>query len=327
MVKHVTRPTLVDGALKEWGDRYNWREPNPKAGKVRGGPLPRAGLSHRAILQAIAKRTPQAIFKITGGGKGSKAIAAHLRYISRQGCLELEDQDGQLHCGKGSFHDVIERWEYGGTPVPQESKYREAFNIVLSSPKGSDAAAVLRAARDFAKEQFGGEHDYVMALHTPESDPSAKPSENVHFHLVVKARSHAGVRLNPRKADLHAYRQAYARHLRANGIEVIAVKRGALFRMKQKGVQQSLYQIKKRGATPRNALTARTQEAARIRALVNEDRAHELYVDVVAALAASQVPGDGTLADSLRQFLPPVLQQSVKRPAQAKPAPSSVRKR
>jgi len=337
MVKHVTRPTVVDGVLKEWGDRYDLREPNPKGRKAKGGPRPRSGtgaapaggggLTPRANLQAIAKRTPQAVFKITGGGKGSKAIAAHMRYISRHGRLELEDQDGQLHAGKGSFHDVIERWEYSGSPVPAESKFREAFNIVLSSPKGSDAAAVQRAAREFAQEQFGGHHDYVMALHAPETDPSAKPSENVHVHLVVKARSHAGVRLNPRKADLHAYRQAYARHLRANGIDVIAVKREALFRTRQKGVKQSLYQMKKRGATPRNAQTARTQETARLRALAAEDRAREIYGDVVAALATSQVPGDARLAESLRQVLPQLKEQQAKKAPPRTPAAKPGRRR
>jgi hypothetical protein len=40
--------------------------------------------------------------KVTGGGRGMKAIAAHLRYISKNGRLEIEDQQGsgRHKCGE-----------------------------------------------------------------------------------------------------------------------------------------------------------------------------------------------------------------------------------
>lgn len=299
----------VDNILEEWDRRYNAQERKPKLDReqirpARGG---RGGsaASARAALKGVARKAPQAVLKITGGGKGSGAIGAHLRYISRNGQLDLEDHEGHKHSGKDGRHDIIERWESAG--LPAESNYKEAFNIVLSSPKGADSAAVLAAAREFAAEQFGGRFDYAMALHCPENDPSAKKSENAHVHLVVRARGYDGKKLNPRKADLFAYRQAYARHLRGRGIDVIAVRREAVFNTKNKGLNQPVYQMKKRGAL---GPQERQAEAAR-KALQAEHNARELYVDVVAALAKSQLPDDRNLADSLRAVLPV---QSTQRP-------------
>ena len=40
--------------------------------------------------------------KVTGGGRGMKAIAAHFRYISKNGRLEIEDQRGETMRGKDS---------------------------------------------------------------------------------------------------------------------------------------------------------------------------------------------------------------------------------
>ena len=252
----MNKPVHVNNVLKQWDELYTAKESEkPKIDRAKplrvrsgaGGAKRQGSLaSARAALAGIARKSPQAIVKITGGGRGSQAVLAHLRYISRNGELPLEDQDGQRHEGKFARLDIIERWEYAG--MPRTGKYREAFNIVLSSPRGSDAAAVHQAARDFAREQFGGKHDYVMALHCPETDPSARKTENAHIHLVVKARSYQGVRLNPRKADLFSYRQAYARHMRANGIDVIAVRREALFNTRTKGVKQSIRQLSARGA-------------------------------------------------------------------------------
>lgn len=51
-------------------------------------------------LQHIVRRTPQAMVRISGGGKGMGRIRAHLTYIARHGRLELEDQDGEQHLGK-----------------------------------------------------------------------------------------------------------------------------------------------------------------------------------------------------------------------------------
>jgi type IV secretory pathway VirD2 relaxase len=56
-----------------------------------------------------------------------------------------------------------------------------------------------------------------MALHTHQGNP--------HVHLVVRAISEQGVRLNIRKATLRDWRQQFAAHLREQGIAANATER------------------------------------------------------------------------------------------------------
>jgi hypothetical protein len=77
---------------------------------------------------------------------------------------------------------------------------------MLSMPRGTDPLIVQRAAREFARIEFA-DHRYVMVLHTHQGNP--------HVHLSVKAESKHGRRLNPRKADLHRWRETFAERLRS----------------------------------------------------------------------------------------------------------------
>ena len=89
--------------------------------------------------------------KVTGGGRGMAAIAAHFRYISKGGRLPFEDDRGVTREGKEALHDLAEQWQYGGSFIDETSHRREAFNIMLSMPSGTDPLVVQRAAREFAR--------------------------------------------------------------------------------------------------------------------------------------------------------------------------------
>jgi hypothetical protein len=39
----------------------------------------------RERIAATVRRAPQVMIKVTGGGRGMKAIAAHFRYIAKNG--------------------------------------------------------------------------------------------------------------------------------------------------------------------------------------------------------------------------------------------------
>jgi hypothetical protein len=67
-------------------------------------------------------------------------------------------------------------------------------NLVFSMPRGTPSEKLLKAVRTFAREKFALQHRYVLALHTDQGHP--------HVHVVVKAESEQGVRLNIRKATL-----------------------------------------------------------------------------------------------------------------------------
>src|SRR5688572_11154869 len=83
--------------------------------------------------------------------------------------------------------------------------------VIFSMPAGTPPHKVLDAVRDFVREEFGTEHRYAMVLHTDDPHP--------HVHVVVKAVSEAGVRLNIRKETLRRWRQEFALQLRARGVE------------------------------------------------------------------------------------------------------------
>jgi type IV secretory pathway VirD2 relaxase len=153
--------------------------------------------------------------KVTGGGRGMKAIAAHLRYISKNGRLEIEDDEGRLVRGKEALREIAD-WRYGGALIRETSHRREAFNIMLSMPRGSAQASIVqRAAREFAGTELAG-HKYVMVLHDHQANP--------HVHFSVRAGAKDGRRLNPRKADLQRWRETFAEKLRELGIDAEATR-------------------------------------------------------------------------------------------------------
>jgi hypothetical protein len=115
--------------------------------------------------------------KVTGGGRGMAAIAAHFRYVAKAGRLPFEDDRGVTREGKEALSDLVEQWRYGGSEIPTTSARREAFNIILSMPRGTDPLTVQRAAREFAKAKLAA-HRYVMVLHDHQANP--------HVHLSVR---------------------------------------------------------------------------------------------------------------------------------------------
>jgi hypothetical protein len=153
--------------------------------------------------------------KVTGGGRGMRAIAAHFRYITKNGRLAIDDDRGTVEHGKEALKDIERQWQYGGAYIDPVGHRREAFNIMLSMPRGTDPLIVQRAAREFARTEFA-DHRYVMVLHTHQGNP--------HVHLSVKAESKHRQRLNPRKADLHRWRETFAERLRAWGVDAEATR-------------------------------------------------------------------------------------------------------
>jgi Relaxase/Mobilisation nuclease domain len=88
---------------------------------------------------------------------------------------------------------------------------------MFSMPPGTPPDKVLWAVRDFAREEFWGQHRYAFVLHTDEAHP--------HVHFVLKAVNEQGVRLNIKKATLRHWRSEFARNLRLLGVEANATER------------------------------------------------------------------------------------------------------
>jgi Relaxase/Mobilisation nuclease domain len=235
----------IDAMLLNWGDRL-FQEPFRHVGAPR---LSRAGMRSAATrmreqLARTLKRTPEVMVKITNkasSAQGMGAVRRHLRYISRNGQVELEDQDGDRISGPEAVRDLARSWQLGGWGIPETSHRREVFNVLLSMPPGTNRQAVRDAARDFAALEFGDGRAYVFAAHDDEAHP--------HVHLSVQVRGPDGRRLNPRRQDLRQWRERFAEQLRAHGVEANATPRRTRG-VTQRYPKQGVAHIQARGEVP-----------------------------------------------------------------------------
>jgi hypothetical protein len=84
-------------------------------------------------------------------------------------------------------------------------------------PAGTNPDRVLSAVQNLCREEFALKHRYVMALHTDDPHP--------HVHVILKAVSEQGTRLNIKKAHLKEWRFKFAAHLRELGMAANATPR------------------------------------------------------------------------------------------------------
>jgi hypothetical protein len=198
------------------------------ASYARRGPGRRDHLtaSEIALIERTVHRVPEAMVKVLPKDSNRiSSVARHLNYIGRKGDLELETDDGERLRGKDAGLQLVEDWDLGLDEYRRDGSLSSVkgrapklvHKIMLSMPAGTPATGVLEAARNFAREQFALKHRYALALHTDEPHP--------HVHLVVKAVSEQGERLNIRKATLREWRSEFARHLREQGISANATER------------------------------------------------------------------------------------------------------
>ena len=195
---------------------------------ARRGPDGRLNLSPGSLEQIgrTASRAPEVMVKVSGGASSTGGAAAHLRYIDRNGKLEIETDEGERRSGQGIEKDITADWDLDSMRARGRGPYRGkagakpgklVHNIILSMPKGTPPEKLLLASQDFAREEFALKHRYAMVLHTDQGHP--------HVHLVIKAVSEQGKRLNIRKATLREWRGLFAQHLRAHSIAANATER------------------------------------------------------------------------------------------------------
>lgn len=183
-----------------------------------------------AQLQLIARtvrRTPEVMVKVLRhGGTDQGAVQRHIDYLTRKGALELETDDGQRLLGRNAEKQLLADWnldvELGrpgsrlaaiaGRPTP-----RLVHKLLFSMPARTAPDKVYAAVQAFCREEFALKHRYAMVLHTDESHP--------HVHVVVKAVSEQGQRLNIKKANLRDWRAEFAKHLRLQGVAANATDR------------------------------------------------------------------------------------------------------
>jgi MobA/VirD2-like, nuclease domain len=195
---------------------------------ARRGPGRRDRWSPAEIAQVARTvgRAPEVMVKVLSrGATNLAAVRKHLDYIDRKGRLDLVTDDGRRIQGRDAAEDLLTDWDLDldehrrspglGSTVGKAP--RLVHKLVFSMPPGTPPERVLGAVRNFCREEFELRHRYAMVMHTDEPHP--------HVHVVVKSLSEDGVRLNIRKDVLRKWRQQFAVHLRALGVEANATPR------------------------------------------------------------------------------------------------------
>ena len=295
----------TEGMLLEWGARLFY--PRLKGqGDPASGALPFAALATAAsitpsqiraqVRSAIAPGATQVMVKITGGGRGMKAISAHFRYIGRLGnpevggrgaSLELEDERGEKVQGGDALKRLADDWRVAGAYIDEDSPRREAYHIIFSMPDGTPPEVVRAASAEGAKELFEG-HKYVFVLHEDQGAP--------HVHLAVRADRYDGVRLSPRKADLDRWRAVFARGLQDRGVNAVATRQPI------RATNRNYRQLWEERAAGRGTLKRqRPSERTGAKALAARVESIKAWEQITRALASSADKADVRLAlDTVR---------------------------
>lgn len=229
----------------------------------RGGPRENGDRLTPAQIEQIRRtvqRVPEVVVKVLSRASNDlKAAAKHLDYISRYGKLELETDDGErLHGRLGKA--LLEEWDVDIDDVRRQGELAATkgrkppkliHKLMFSMPPGTAPDKVLAAVRNFAREEFWGQHRFAFVLHTDEDHP--------HVHLVLKAVSEQGVRLSIRKATLRHWRSEFARNLRLIGVSANATDR-AVRGESRKALKDGIYRASRRGES--NYIRARAEAVA-----------------------------------------------------------------
>ena len=280
---------------------------------ARRGPGGRVRFSPAQIEQIArtVSRGREVVVKVTKGATSTAGAIGHLRYIDRNGELEIETDEGEHLKGKGIEKDIIGDWDLDSANAQGRGPYRGkpgrkparlVHNVILSMPKGTSPEKLLRASRDFAREQFALKHRYVLTLHTEQDHP--------HVHLVIRALGEDGKRLNIRRATLREWRGLFAQHLRAHGLAANATER-AVRGQTRSGFKNGIHRASVRGDS--RHLRERTQRIAQElrdgglkpnpgKAKLLDTR-REVIAGWHAAADALLESGQGALAEKIWRFI------------------------
>jgi type IV secretory pathway VirD2 relaxase len=162
--------------------------------------------------------------KVSGGARTVAGVGRHMDYIGREGKLGLETDTGEHLDGKGFERQLTEDWDLdlevhrsAERSIRGHKPPKLVHNVIFSMPPGTSSDKVLQAVRKLALNEWQLKHRYAMALHTDDDHP--------HVHVVLKAVSEQGQRLNLKKATLRAWRQQFAANLRESGVAANATER------------------------------------------------------------------------------------------------------
>jgi hypothetical protein len=264
----------------------------------------------RERIARVVRKAPEVMVKVSSVAKQAGRVWAHLTYITRNGRISAENDEGECLAGIEDLKELHGHWsEQIGK---RRANGKQAVNMVLSMPAGTNPERLKEAARDFVRQVFAN-HEYVFVLHTPDTDPDPEAPPQPHVHVCVKARGKNGQPLVHGKPQLQEWRELFAERLRERGIDAAATPRHVRGVVK-KPMRQPVYQANKRG---RSAVKHSTLRAAARSLIENasesrpweekiarkQEQIREGWTALADALERGANYGDADLAQQVRIFL------------------------
>lgn len=198
------------------------------------------GMSARAKAEKFAAGRPEIVMKFD---KTSVKSAHHLqesgRYISRNGKLECEDDEGQVLAGTEAIDERMKSWVedeelYQQTGAGRPSD-RLARRFIVSTPPGTDPEALKKAVRDFTEAEFKSRgFEFIWTIHTDKAHP--------HAHVLIKNRAADGKRLHYSNRELRAMRERFCVIAEKYGIDLNATSRAVRGRTRRAKPIERIYQ-------------------------------------------------------------------------------------
>ena len=122
-------------------------------------------------------------------------MKAHLKYISRNGKLEVKSSDEEIFFGRDKIGDMSERFN-SFVEIPKTSEIkslflrekRETLNLVFSMKdhKLAPGNKIKKAATQVIKKKYPDNY-FVIAVHND--------TDNPHCHVCLKISDNFGVRI------------------------------------------------------------------------------------------------------------------------------------
>ncbi|AIR81579.1 nickase/relaxase (plasmid) [Campylobacter fetus subsp. venerealis 97/608] len=181
--------------------------------------------SKKNISYLNKKNSKEVVVKITGSAKDFEGLKGHIKYISRNGDIELFSSDNEIFTGKNDFKNAITNFN-SGDKIPTKNELftngkkpkRETLNFVFSMRDHLQAPAnkIQEAAIKTLKEKFPNNY-FLAAIHND--------TDNPHCHICLKITDAYGKRINPKKSDLDDIRKNFALELNRMNIDATATIR------------------------------------------------------------------------------------------------------
>lgn len=272
---------------------------------------PGLGLGRDQLVRVVS-RAREVMVTVTGAIHSRPQLVRHLDYVTRQGRLDLEDQDGFALNGRQALKDLALDW----SSLRQADSHRRpdspiARTLVFSMPPATDGPALEAAVRAAAVRLWRDRFEYAWVRHTDTAHP--------HAHLVLGALGVGGERFNPDRTDLRRMRETFAQELRARDVAAEATPRrlrGVTRKAEKIAVRKMREQYERGDGAAPHTLEAAFVEASdaafdratplkpwEVQIVETQTHVRGLYLQQAQTLARSPAPEDRKLAKSIETFV------------------------